>query len=169
MNPKSLYVVILLCGLVHFTIIGLDTVFFHTFRRDGEVIYQVSQAVAYLLYPLLGWIADVYFTRYKFVIASFIHAHHPQFHGHFCSVVFIVRIFTAIFVPGWFCSSHWSAWSRAVCTVVYSAWYGLRLPQSRSDHGNCSIQYALATQVTGGTTAIYPSIVEVLATQVVLT
>ena len=72
MNPKSLYVVILSCGLVHFTIIGLDAVIYHTVRRDGDVIYQVSQGVAYLLYPLLGWLADVYFTRYKFVIASFI-------------------------------------------------------------------------------------------------
>ena len=44
MNLKSLYVVILSCGLVHFTIIGLDTVIYHTVGSDGEVIYQVSQA-----------------------------------------------------------------------------------------------------------------------------
>ena len=34
--------------------------------------FLVGQAVAYLLYPLLGWLADVYFTRYKFVLMSFI-------------------------------------------------------------------------------------------------
>ena len=28
--------------------------------------------MTYLLYPLLGWLADVYFSRYKFVLFSFI-------------------------------------------------------------------------------------------------
>ena len=28
--------------------------------------------MAYLLYPLRAWLADVYFTRYKFVLMSFI-------------------------------------------------------------------------------------------------
>ena len=72
MKPRSLHIVILCCGLVHFTMIGLDAVIYHTVRKDGEVIYQASQSVAYLLYPLLGWLADVYFSRYKLVFASFI-------------------------------------------------------------------------------------------------
>ena len=71
-NIKSLYIVILSCGLVHFTMIGFDAIIYHTVRNDGEVIYQVSQSVAYLLYPLLGWLADVCFSRYKFIIASFL-------------------------------------------------------------------------------------------------
>ena len=28
--------------------------------------------LGYLFYPLLGWLADVYFTRYKFILFSFI-------------------------------------------------------------------------------------------------
>ena len=36
------------------------------------LLFSVSQAVSYLLYPLLGWMADVCFTRYKFVLFSFI-------------------------------------------------------------------------------------------------
>ena len=35
------------------------------------ILFSVSQAVSCLLYPLLGWMADVYFTRYKFVLLSF--------------------------------------------------------------------------------------------------
>ena len=40
--------------------------------EDGALTYFFSQAVAYLLFPLLGWLADVYFTRYKFILFSFI-------------------------------------------------------------------------------------------------
>ena len=69
---KPHYIAILCCGLIHFTIIGLDAMIYHTVRNDGEVVYQVSQAVAYLIYPLLGWLADVYFSRYKLVLASFV-------------------------------------------------------------------------------------------------
>ena len=39
---------------------------------DGTLAFLASQAVAYLLYPLLGWLADVYFTRYRFILLSFI-------------------------------------------------------------------------------------------------
>ena len=45
---------------------------YHTIRVSGTLSYLVSQAIAYLLYPFLGWLADVYFTRYKFVKYSFI-------------------------------------------------------------------------------------------------
>ena len=38
---------------------------------NGTILLSVSQAVSCLLYPLLGWRADVYFTRYKFVLLSF--------------------------------------------------------------------------------------------------
>ena len=72
MEPKSLYVVILSCVFVHFTLIGFDTGLYHTLAQDGLLTYLTSKAVAYLLYPLLGWLADVYFTRYKFVLSSFV-------------------------------------------------------------------------------------------------
>ena len=72
MEPKSLYVVILSCVFVHFTLIGFDTGVYHTLAQDGLLTYLTSKAVAYLLYPLLGWLADVYFTRYKFVLSSFV-------------------------------------------------------------------------------------------------
>ena len=69
---KTAYLVILCCSLMHMTMIGSDVGFFHTVNKDGTLAYFISQAVAYLLYPLLGWLADVYFTRYKFILSSFI-------------------------------------------------------------------------------------------------
>ena len=72
MEYKLAYVVIVCCLLVHMSLVGTDVVFFHTASEDGALTYFLSQAVAYLLYPLLGWLADVYFTRYKFILFSFI-------------------------------------------------------------------------------------------------
>ena len=42
------------------------------FFRHGTLSFLVGQAVAYLLYPLLAWLPDIYFIRYKFVLISFI-------------------------------------------------------------------------------------------------
>ena len=57
---------------MHMSTIGSDICFFHTVNVDGTLAFLASQAVAYLLYPLLGWLADVYFTRYRFILLSFI-------------------------------------------------------------------------------------------------
>ena len=72
MEPKSLYVVILCAVFVHFTLIGFDTGLYHTMANDALLTYLVCKGVAYLFYPVLGWLADVCFTRYKFILASFI-------------------------------------------------------------------------------------------------
>ena len=55
---------------MHTTMVGSDIFFFHTVSADGVLVILVRQAIAYLLYPLLGWLADVHFNRYKFVISS---------------------------------------------------------------------------------------------------
>ena len=72
MLPKAASLVILCCFLMHMSMIGSDICFFHTVYNDGMLAFLISQSVAYLLYPLLGWLADVYFTRYKFALFSFI-------------------------------------------------------------------------------------------------
>ena len=72
MLPKAARLVIFCCFLIHMSMIGSDICFFHTVKKDGVFAFLLSQSVAYLLYPLLGWLADVYFTRYKFVLISFI-------------------------------------------------------------------------------------------------
>ena len=71
MKHKSAYLVVLCCLLIHMSLMGSDTSLYHTANEDGTFAYLVSEAVAYLLYPLLGWMADVHFTRYKFVKFSF--------------------------------------------------------------------------------------------------
>ena len=71
MLPKAARLVILCCFLIHFSIIGSDFALYHTVNKDGVLAFLISQSVAYLLYPLLGWLADVYFTRYKFILFSF--------------------------------------------------------------------------------------------------
>ena len=72
MQHKSAYLVILCSLLMHMNVIGSDVVLYHTVIRNSTLSFLVSQSMAYLLYPLLGWLADVYFTRYKFVKFSFI-------------------------------------------------------------------------------------------------
>ena len=66
------YLVIFCCALIHMSLAGLDIFLFHTIARNGIIFLFNCKAVSYLLYPLLGWMADVCFTRYKFVLFSFI-------------------------------------------------------------------------------------------------
>ena len=72
MEHKAAFVVIFSSALIHMNSIGSDTFIYHSGNEDGTLAYIVSQGAAYLLYPLLGWLADVYFTRHKFVLASFV-------------------------------------------------------------------------------------------------
>ena len=72
MVSKGACLVVFCCFLMHMTIVGSDISFYHAVEKDGIFGYLISQSLAYLLYPLLGWLADVYFTRYKFVLYSFI-------------------------------------------------------------------------------------------------
>ena len=71
LNKPSL-IVIVLCISIHMLGAGADHVFFHTFPHFPSVFLLVSQGLTYLFYPLLGWLADVHFTRYKFVRTAFV-------------------------------------------------------------------------------------------------
>ena len=71
MQHKMAYLIVLCCALLHMSLIGSDIALRHTVSMNGVILFSVSQAVSCLLYPLLGWMADVYFTRYKFVLLSF--------------------------------------------------------------------------------------------------
>ena len=66
------YLLILCCALIHMSLAGSDIFLYHVFGLTGTTIIFGCKAVTYLLYPLLGWMADVCFTRYKFVLFSFI-------------------------------------------------------------------------------------------------
>ena len=72
MEHKMAYLVILCCTLIHMSMAGSDLSLYHVFGLYGTTIIFGSKAVSYFLYPLLGWMADVCFTRYKFVLFSFI-------------------------------------------------------------------------------------------------
>ena len=63
------YVLVACCALLHMTAIGSDIFFFH--MVDALEILA-TQAFIYLLYPLIGWLADAVFSRYKFILFSFI-------------------------------------------------------------------------------------------------
>ena len=69
---SSAYIVIICSFLMRVTIVGSDSLLFHTTGLDIILYFSVSQAIAYLLYPLLGWLSDVYFTRYRVIRLAFI-------------------------------------------------------------------------------------------------
>ena len=72
MENKMVVLVILCCTLIHTCLAGVDIFLFHTTENAGIILLLSCKVVSYLLYPLLGWMADVCFTRYKFVLFSFI-------------------------------------------------------------------------------------------------
>ena len=72
MCHSAAYIVIICSFLIRVSIIGSDFFLFHTGRLDLVLYFSVSQGIAYLLYPLLGWLSDVYFTRYKVIRLAFI-------------------------------------------------------------------------------------------------
>ena len=68
MQYSTAYLVLLNCAPIHDYNRLSDAVQYHVIVKDGALAYMVGQVVAYLLYPLLGWLADVYFTRYTFLV-----------------------------------------------------------------------------------------------------
>ena len=71
MEKKPALIVIACCILIHITVIGSDVILYHTAGPTNSMIYLILQGVIYLLYPFLGWITDVYITRYRSVLFSF--------------------------------------------------------------------------------------------------
>ena len=72
MEKRAACVVVACCLLIHVTVIGSDVILYHTAGKISKIIYLILQGVVYLLYPFLGWLSDVYITRYRSVLFSFI-------------------------------------------------------------------------------------------------
>ena len=75
MKLQATHIVVVLCAfLIRTSLIGTDNYIYQTGNRlqITLLLLAVSQAIAYLLYPLLGWLSDVYFTRYKVIRFTFI-------------------------------------------------------------------------------------------------
>ena len=65
-------VVVVCTFLIRVTIIGSDFFFYHSAPLVAVIGFCISQAISYFLYPLLGWMSDVYFTRYKVLRLAFV-------------------------------------------------------------------------------------------------
>ena len=72
MAVKAAYIIIFCCLLIHMNAFTTDFAFYRVVNKLGALSMLIPQSITYLLYPFLGWLADVYFTRYKFVFASFL-------------------------------------------------------------------------------------------------
>ena len=74
MNLSAASIVVVCSLFIRTTIFGTDIFSFHmkSLLQISRVCFAGTQAIAYLLYPLLGWLSDVYFTRYKVIRLSFI-------------------------------------------------------------------------------------------------
>ena len=68
--------IVIICSFMIRTYnIGSDIYLYHTDGPGPHYIHMglaLTTATAYLLYPLLGWLSDVYFTRYKVIRLAFI-------------------------------------------------------------------------------------------------
>ena len=74
MNLAAASIVVLCLFAIRVAPVGTDISFYHleTLSYYTRIILAVTHATAYLLYPLLGLLSDVYFTRYKVIRLAFI-------------------------------------------------------------------------------------------------
>ena len=74
MDLSAAFIVVLCSVAIHTSIIGTDVFVYHLERilPIARLCFALSNAITYLLYPLLGWLSDVYFTRYKVIRLAFI-------------------------------------------------------------------------------------------------
>ena len=74
MNRYTAFIIVLCAFAIKVSFIGTDFYIYHTAAiiQIVQVCFMGAQAIAYLLYPLLGWLLDVYFTRYTVIRLAFI-------------------------------------------------------------------------------------------------
>ena len=53
--------------LIHFLIVTTNDWIFQTMIRFDQNIWTAAQGVGFLMYPILGWIADVCVTQYRMI------------------------------------------------------------------------------------------------------
>ena len=69
---KGSNVTLLTCVLIHFFIVTTNNWIKHILVSYIVITWNVSQGIAYLMYPILGWIADIRVTHYKIIKISFV-------------------------------------------------------------------------------------------------
>ena len=70
MAAKGAWIIILCSSLAHFILSNTSFQLFQIQSPDFNVVMTGSLGLVYLFYPLVGLVTDVYFTRYKAVLAS---------------------------------------------------------------------------------------------------
>ena len=65
-------VTLLTCVLIHFFFVTTNIWIKHILVSYIAITWDVSQGIAYLMYPILGWIADIHVTHYKIIKISFV-------------------------------------------------------------------------------------------------
>ena len=75
MEHNMSYLLILCCALIHMSLAGSDIFLYHVFGLTGTTIIFGCKAVTYLLYPLLGWMADVFLLHQIQVCIVFFHCY----------------------------------------------------------------------------------------------
>ena len=74
MSVAAVCIVVFCSFAIRMSFIGSDFFVYHfeRFLLATRVCFAVSQAVSYILYPLLGWLSDAYVSRYKVIRLTFI-------------------------------------------------------------------------------------------------
>ena len=74
MGLSAASIVVLCSFAIQASFFGTDFFFYHLerFLHIARVCFALSHGMAFILYPLLGWLSDVYFTRYKVIRLAFI-------------------------------------------------------------------------------------------------
>ena len=71
MEHKMAYLVVLCSAFLHISLAGSELAIYHDIINSGIVMILSCKAVSYLLYPLLGWLADVCFYQIQVHLACF--------------------------------------------------------------------------------------------------
>ena len=70
MAAKGAWIIILCSFLAHFIISNTSFQLVQMQTRDFNIFMTGGLGLVYLFYPLVGLVTDIYFTRYKAVLAS---------------------------------------------------------------------------------------------------
>ena len=68
--PAGAYLTIIYSVLLHFTLVGTNSILFHALNTDSKVLVLSVQGLMFVSYPLIGLLADVKLTRYRMICLS---------------------------------------------------------------------------------------------------
>ena len=60
------------CFCIHFTVVSNNNWIPNVMDSHIPIFWNICKGVSFLLYPLCGWLADIYVTNYRMIVISFI-------------------------------------------------------------------------------------------------